>query len=314
VNHPVFQALVPVILLIAVGYLSGKRGWIGGAAVRDLSNLVFLVLAPALLFRAMSSVDLEHLEFKPIAIYFAAAILLFFGVLATQGWNRKGTVLALAAIFSNTIMMGIPLITLAYGEAGGVLLLTLISLHAVVLLTLATVVLELLVLREKVEGAPTRHPVHTVLLALRNAVIHPVPLPIIVGLLYAQTGIGIAPIVDKPLQLLGAAFGPMALLLVGVTLSHNPVGPHLKPALALSFAKNFILPVLMGGLGWLLGLRGMQLAVMTVTAALPMGANVFLFSQRYKVAEEQVTAAVAVSSVVGIVSLTLTMAVVSWIG
>ena len=313
-NHPVFQALVPVILLIAVGYLSGKRGWIGGGAVRDLSNLVFLVLAPALLFRAMSSVDLEHLEFKPIAIYFAAAILLFFGVLAVQGWNRRGTVLALAAIFSNTIMMGIPLITLAYGEAGGVLLLTLISLHAVVLLTLATVVLELLVLREKLDGAPARHPVHTVLLALRNAVIHPVPLPIIAGLLYAQTGIGIAPVVDKPLQLLGAAFGPMALLLVGATLSHNPVGAHLQSAFALSFAKNFILPVLMGGLGWLLGLRGMPLAVMTVTAALPMGANVFLFSQRYKVAEEQITAAVAVSSVVGIVSLTLTMTVVSWLG
>ena len=41
---------LPVVLLIAVGFLAGRRGWIGGGAVQDLSNLIFLLLAPALCF------------------------------------------------------------------------------------------------------------------------------------------------------------------------------------------------------------------------------------------------------------------------
>ena len=58
-NHPVVGALLPVLIFIALGFLSGKRGWISAAGVKDLSNLVFMVLAPALLFRTMGKVHLE---------------------------------------------------------------------------------------------------------------------------------------------------------------------------------------------------------------------------------------------------------------
>ena len=72
-NSPVFNALVPVILFIAMGFFVGRWGWIRAASVKDLSNLVFMVLAPALLFRTMSTVHVQNLDFGPIAIYFAAA-------------------------------------------------------------------------------------------------------------------------------------------------------------------------------------------------------------------------------------------------
>ena len=48
------------------------------SAVRDLSNLVFLVLIPALLFRTMSSVRVEQLDTLPLLVYFSAALGLFF--------------------------------------------------------------------------------------------------------------------------------------------------------------------------------------------------------------------------------------------
>ena len=144
-NHPVVGALLPVLIFIALGFLSGKRGWISAAGVKDLSNLVFMVLAPALLFRTMGKVHLEQLNFEPVAAYFLAAGLMFVGTLAWRGFNRLGAVLALANTFSNTVMIGIPLVGLTYGEAGLVTMFTLVSLHALVLLTLATIVLELAV-------------------------------------------------------------------------------------------------------------------------------------------------------------------------
>ena len=309
-DHPVVSSLLPVVLLIFIGFVAGKAKLIRGEAVRDLSNLVFLVLTQALLFRTMSSVHIERLDFKSVALYYAVAAALFIVLLLVQGLSSRSAVLALASIFSNTLMIGVPLVGLAYGEAGLVMLFTLISMHALVLLTFATVVLELLVAREQAQagtGVP-RHMLLTVAQAVKNAIIHPVPLPILAGLLYAQTGWGLHPVVERPLKLLGDAFGPVALVLVGVTLAQASIGAQLKGALVISLLKTLLHPVLMVAAGWVFGLRGMPLAVMVVAASLPVGANVFLFSQRYRKAEDLVTASVAVSTALALVSVSLVMA------
>lgn len=311
-NNPVFSSLLPVVLLTAIGYIAGRAGWIRAEAIKDLSNLVFMVLTPALLFHTMSTVHVEQLNFKPVAMYFVAALLLFVGVLVWQGLNRRAAVLALSCTFSNTVMIGIPLVSLAYGQTGLVTLFTLISVHALVLLTLATVVLEMVAAREaRGQGQDSQwHMALTVLAAIKSGIIHPVPLPIILGLLFAQTGLVLPEVVGKPLQLLGSAFGPVALVLVGVTLTQVQVGPYLKSALGISLLKNLVLPMLVAALGLALGMPTRSLSVMIVAASLPMGANVFLFAQRYEVAQEVVTASMAVSTLLGLATITLVMSLV----
>ena len=312
----VFSSLFPVVLLIAAGFIAGRWGWIRALAIKDLSNLVFLLLTPALLFRTMSGVRVEQLDFKPVAAYFLAVVILFGGTLLLQGFNRRAAVLALANTFSNTVMIGIALISLMYGPAGLVTLLTLVSVHSLVLLTSATVVLELALAHEQAQGssaalaAAPRHPVATVLMAMKNALLHPVSLPIMAGLLFAQTGWVLPGVIDKPLELLANAFGPLALVLVGVTLANTPVGQHWRKALALAGVKNLLHPLLVFGLCRLLGVSGLPMAVMVVASALPIGANVFLFSQRYQVAEELITASVAVSTALALLTLTLVLLLV----
>ena len=185
--------------------------------------------------------------------------------------------------------------------------------HALVLLTLATVVLELTVAREEAAAGTGggRHMLLTVLGAVRNGIIHPVPLPIIVGLAFAQTGLLVPAVVDRPLQLLGNAFDPLALVLAGVTLTHVRVGAQLKAALGLSLIKNLVFPALVAALSWSLGLSGLPLTVMIVAASLPIGANVFMFSQRYEVAEDLVTASVAVSTGLALGTVSLVMALLA---
>lgn len=314
-NSLVFASLCPIVLLIACGFIAGRAGWIRPAAIRDLSNLIFLLLTPALLFRTMSKVRVEQLDFRPVGAYFLAVAILFGGTLLVQGFNRRAAVLALACTFSNTVMIGIALIGLMYGPQGLVTLFTLVSVHSLVLLTSATVVLELAVAREARQGAAgsgdaAPHPVATVLMAIRSSLLHPVPLPIMAGLLFAQTGWVMPAVLDKPLELLATAFGPLALVLVGVTLANTPVGAHWRPALALAAAKNLLHPLLVFGLCKLLGVTGLPMTVMVLAAALPIGANVFLFSQRYKVAEELTTASVVVSTLLALATLTLVLTLV----
>jgi malonate transporter len=318
-NSPVFTSLIPVILFISIGFYVGRRGWIRATAVKDLANLVFMVLTPALLFRTMSTVHIEDLDFGPVAIYFAAAALVFAATLAVLGLSTLAAARALANTFSNTIMIGVPLVGLVFGEAGLVTLFTLISVHALILLTAATVVFELAAARAHAgragkEGGAQPPMWRTVLQAVRNGIVHPVPLPIIAGLLFAQTGWVVPQVVDKPLLLLGQALGPIALLLVGVTLAFTKVGHHFKAALRIALVKCVAHPLVLAVMGWALGLSGLPLAVMIVAAALPVGANVFLFAQRYEVAEDEVTASVAVSTALALLTMPLViLAVTRWV-
>ncbi|MBS3912524.1 MAG: AEC family transporter [Hydrogenophaga sp.] len=313
-THPVFVSLTPVFLLIAIGYLAGRLQWIREAAVKDLSNLVFLLLIPALLFRTMSAVHFETLDLRPVAAYFAAALALLGVSIAWRGFNRTSVVIALGGVFSNMVMIGITLVELAYGKAGLVTLLTLVSVHALILLTVGSVVLELAVAREaRAGGERAPHVLQTAWSAFKGALIHPIPLPILSGLLFAQTGWALPAVVDKPLQLLGSAFGPIALVLVGVTLARTPLGGHLRQALWISASKNLALPLLVGLSAWASGITGLPLTVMVVAAALPMGANVFLFAQRYEVAQELITTSMGLSTVLALFTLSLVMLVMAYV-
>lgn len=313
-SHPVVASLTPVFLLIAAGYLAGRLQWIRESAVRDLSNLVFLLLIPALLFRTMSGVNVQALDLRPLLAYFPVALLLLGVSIAWRGFNRASVVMALAGVFSNMVMIGITLVELAYGKAALVTLLTLVSVHALILLTVGSVVLELVVAREaRAGGQRVPHVLETAWSAFKGALIHPIPLPILCGLLYAQTGWGLPVVIDKPLQLLGNAFGPIALVLVGVTLASTPLRGQLAPSLRIAVSKNLVLPLMVGLSAWALGVTGLPLTVMVVAAALPTGANVFLFAQRYEVAQELTTTAMGLSTALALFTLSAVMLLMGWL-
>ncbi len=307
-NHPVITALLPVILLIATGYVAGKQGWIRASAKGDYSNLIFFLLLPPLLFRTMAQSHPENLQILPVLAYLGSMVILFAMVLCWTGVNQRGAILGLAATYGNTVMIGIALIGFAYGEAGQAVLFSLLSVHAIIMLTAATLMLEWM---KASKPNKQTNPAASALQALWGAVRQPTTWPIVLGLAYSQTGLTIPIVIDRPLQLLGGAFSPLALILVGLTLSVTKFGDHIKPALGLSVLKNFVQPLLVLGLGLLFGLHGLPLTVMVVAAALPMGANVFIFSQRYQESEDLVTTSVSVSTVMALLSVALAMTLMS---
>lgn len=313
-EHPVFVSLTPVVLLIAVGYVAARVQWIRAEAAKDLSSLVFFLLIPALLFRSMSNVRFETLDLRPLLAYFAAAVGWLVVQIVWRGFNARSVVLALAGVFSNMVMIGITLVGLAYGQPGLVTLLTLVSVHALILLTIGSVVLELAAARDaRQQGHAAPHIWQTAWSALKSTLIHPIPLPILSGLLFAQTGLVLPGVVDKPLQLLGAAFGPISLVVLGVSLAGTPMAAHWRMTLVITACKNLVLPVLVGLSAWAFGINGLAFTVMVVAAALPMGANVYLFAQRYQEEEGLVTAAMGVSTAAAMLTLTLVMSVLSWL-
>lgn len=315
----VFQALIPVVTLIVLGFVIVRLGWLRAEGMRDISNVAFLVLAPALLFRSMATVHLSQIDFTPVAVYFCAIWVVFAIVMVRHGFNKRAAVLALSTTFSNTLMIGVPLVSMAYGQEGLVTLFALMSVHSLIMLTMVTSIVEFADAREanansvSLGGSRIVRLGMTLLKATKATLLHPVPLPILLGLLYSATGLALPSILDQTLQLIGSAFSPIALMLVGATLAINRDLGHIRTGLLLALTKNCIHPLVMFALGMLVGLKGVGFKVMILSAALPIGANVYLYATRYKVAEQEVTASIAASTVLALITLTAVMLATAYV-
>lgn len=324
---PIVHALIPVIVLIASGYLAGHWRWVGEQGLKDIAKLAFNLLAPALLFRTLSQVHLSELDLGPVILYHSLTALWLTLWVAVHGFTHRGCIRALGATYSNAVMIGIPLVSLAFGPPGLVYMLTLVSLHALTILTYATVLFELAAAREaRRQNAQNQDSLWlTVARAAKSALMHPVSLPAFLGLIFAQTGLAIPELIDKPMDWLGRAFSPLALIMVGIQLQHvlskglpwgqkatQPGDPNhldVRAVLGMVVLKNFFHPLLILVAASLMGVGDMPLVVMLVTACMPVGANVFLFATRYRVGEAEVSLSLSLSVLVAMLTVPALMAV-----
>ena len=305
------SVILPAAIIVMAGFIAGRRV-LDSTAIKALSDLCFFLFLPCLLFRSMATARFEGSDLTLLAVYFSVSTVWFFAAaLYARRYFAQSTagaiVMGLGAVFSNTVQLGIPIQKLAFGDAGLKLHLSIIAVHSLVLLTTATVWLEV----SRARAAPNeRSLAQNVFNVIKTSVLHPVILPILVGLLWGFAEFPLPPWADQPLGFLASAAGPLMLVLMGAQLSTMRLSEHLRGALALTVAKNFIHPLLIFSAAWALGLPPLATAVAVTCAALPIGSNVFLFAQRYNVNENITTAATAISSLATLASLTIVLALV----
>ena len=314
--------LLAVLVTAAIGYLAGRMKWLvagasGSDAARVLSNAAFHVFIPALLFRTTARLDFATMPWRTIAAFFVPVI----GVmLAVYVWQRlRGpaspavpTARAISVSFGNTVQLGIPFSAALFGEAGLAIHIPLISIHALLILTVLTVLVELDLARAAGrDGAPSSLR-RTMLTTARNTLIHPVVLPVLAGLAWNLAGLPLPALLDEILSTLGTAVVPLCLVLIGVSLAQYGVKGHLRGATAVTLGKLVLLPaVVLVVAHWGFGLSGVPLAVLVMAAALPVGSNALLFAQRYATLEAEATAAIVASTVAFVVTGALWLALLS---
>lgn len=320
----IFLKLVAIFSIVAIGYIADRARWLGeGDVARVLSNAAFYLFVPALLFRTTAHIDLATLPWRTLAAFFvpvlaclAAAYLVQRRSAAAAAQPAAPGVRALAASFGNTVQLGIPMITALFGVTGLAVHLAIVSLHALLLLTTATTLVELDLARARaLRHGSAQTLAKTLATTVRNTVIHPVVLPVLAGLLFNLGGVGIAAWIDETLLLLAQAVVPVCLVVIGMSLAHYGVRGALRGAVGITLAKLALLPAIVLVVGhWVAGLNGMPLAVIVVCAALPAGSNPLLFAQRYETLEHEVATAVVISTFSFAVSAPLWLLVLGWIG
>jgi malonate transporter and related proteins len=276
-----------------------------------------MLFVPALLFRTMARLDLGALPWRLIAAYFVPAVIYTLLVYASQ--KRAAAVHGLAApatraasaTYGNAVQLGIPLSAALFGEVGLGIHISLVSVHGLLLLVLLTVLAE----TDLARGRSNTTLAATIKQTARQAVLHPVVLPILVGLGWNLAGLPIPQVVDEVLVTLGAAVVPVCLVLIGISLQAYGLPQRWGGALGVTAAKLLLLPAAVGAVAYgLFGLRGVPLAVLVMMAALPVGANPLTFAQRYQTLEGETTAAIVISTVAFVATALGWLAVLAVLG
>ena len=120
--EPLLGAVFPVFLLVACGVLAGRFGLVTHASSAALNQFVYAFALPAMLFIAVYRGSLEEI----LSGFFILAVVLATLGTAVAGYlvsrlvqhapRPESTLRALNASFANTGYLGIPLVTVAYGD------------------------------------------------------------------------------------------------------------------------------------------------------------------------------------------------------
>lgn len=326
----VFYKLLAIFATVALGWVAGRLRWLQaggpkgddtaiGDPARLLGNVAFMIFVPALLFRTMVRLDVAALPWPTITAFFAPALLF---LLLVYGWQRRlarhlgaadaqpsvPAIRTITATYGNALQLGIPMAAALFGEAGLALHIALISLHGLLLLTVLTVLVELDMARADQAATLAR----TAFATARNTIIHPVVLPVLAGLLWNATGLGLHPAADEALAGLGQAVVPVCLVLIGLTLAQYGLRGQVSTALRLGALKLLALPALvLATAHWGFALNGTPLGVVVMMAALPVGSNALIFAQRYGALQAEATAAIVFSTLGFAITATFWLAVLA---
>jgi len=287
---------------------------------RTLSNAAFYIFVPALLFRTTARIDFAQLDVRTQLAFFVPTLALLGIVYAADRLRPAGgepgraawpSVRAITAVFGNSVQIGIPLAAALFGDTGLALHVSIVSLHALVLLTVLTALVELDLARERrrAEPGPDRL-LHMLFTTARNTVVHPVVLPVLAGLAFNLAGVMLPTLADEFLALLGQAVVPLCLVLIGVSLAQYGVRGAWRGAVTLSFVKLIVQPLLVLAVAhWGLGLTGVPLAIVVVMAALPVGSNALVFAQRYQALQAETSTAIVFSTLAFVLTAPLWLVV-----
>jgi predicted permease len=140
---------------------------------------------------------------------------------------------------------------------------------------------------------------------------NPLMLAIGFGVIWRFTGLGLNPVVDRTVELLAQAGSPAALIALGITLFRFEIKGEMLSVVVMSALKLLAMPAVAFVLAKLLNLPPTAAGVIVLFAAMPTGANAYIFAVQYQRLVNPVSGAVALGTLLGAATLPVVVAIVT---
>ena len=298
----VFNVVLPVFLLILIGYVGGRTGKLGINASVELNRFVVWLALPAQLFNFAANSGWQTL-WQPgfITAFFLSCLIVFVLVLLVSWLCHRDLAAAsfngLSASYSNTGYMGIPLCALALGQDG--LAPAIISTFIVfVMFALATVLIEIGILSHK-------KPHEIGLSVIKSLCTNPLLVAPVAGLLWASSDLTLYDPIAQVIAFLAAASTPCALVSIGLFLMQKSTAAPAQ-AWGISLAKLILQPLIAWVIaGPILELPALWVSAIIILSALPTGTGPFMLAQYYKADGSVISRVVLITTVSSLLTLSL---------
>ncbi|WP_411975374.1 AEC family transporter [Sulfitobacter faviae] len=274
------DVILPVFLVIGFGYVAVWRGLFPVSGIDGVMKFTQNFAIPCLLFQAIARIDLSS-SYDPRLLgsfYGGAALCFALGILGARLLFRRdwedSVAIGFCCLFSNSILLGLPITERAYGPEALAGNYAILSFHAPFCYGLGITVMEFVRNRGQ-SGLSLLRNVSRAM--FRNALL----LAILGGFAVNLSGLPIPGVVDDALSLIVRAALPAALFaLGGVLLQYKPEG-DMKAILMVCAIALLVHPALVWSFGTMLSLPQAGFRSGVLTAAMAPGFNAYIFANMY---------------------------------
>ena len=268
------NAVLPVFLMMAAGYLSRRLGVLKREDVAKYNRVAFLVFLPCLLFYNVYRSDLSSAVNPRLIAYAVLGVLVVFTaayvlVQRLEPLDERRGVLIQGIFRSNYVILGLPIAQalLGEGELGAVSVL--IAIVVPLFNVLAVFVLE------RFRGGSVS-PGQVALQVVKN----PLVVSSALGVAALLVGLKLPGVVEKAVSGLGAVATPLQLFLLGAFFRFEGLGRYVRALSAVTTVKLVVTPAIFLSLAAVLGFRGVEFVALLGIFASPTAVNSFTMAQQ----------------------------------
>jgi malonate transporter len=277
----ILNVVIPVFAIVMVGYGAVRFRLYPTEGVKGLVAFVNNFATPCLLFDAMLTADFGS-AFNPAIIvpfYVGALTSLSIGALVAVRFfgNRAddGVSSGFAAMFTNTVLIGVPIMQRAYGEPAMPIVFSIIAFHAPTLITLGMLVMEL----TRRDGQKLSK---VLLVAGKRMLGNPLLWGVGLGVIGNLAKIELNEPANAFVTMMSQAVLPVSLFGLGGALNEYKVSDSWGQALAMSGLKLILHPLI----AYVLMVPVLHVPLEfarygVLLAAMPTGINAYIFSSYY---------------------------------
>ncbi|MBC7906306.1 MAG: AEC family transporter [Rhodospirillaceae bacterium] len=306
-------ALAPIFMLIMLGWGFRARGFLNDAFWVPAERLTYYVLFPALLITNLAEAKLDGLPVAAILGAQGSATLLLAALSALIATHAHRRPFRLDGAGASSLFQGIvrPNTYVGFAAAAGLfgaegVTLTALCVALVVPLVNLLSVIGLIHFIGPKQGA--RRGWRGMVMPI---VTNPIIISCMIGIALNGSGVGLPPIIGPFCKILGQGSLALGLLAVGAGLEVRAIR-ETGPTVTLAILGRLVLsPLVVAGLAWMLGVRGLPFAVCVVYGGLPVAPNAYVLARQLGGDARLMAGIITLSTVAAAFSLAILAVLVS---
>lgn len=301
-----FFLAFPLFFIVGAGYFVTKIGLLAVSLGTGLAKFSFTITLPCLLFRLMSGIAKQNAPDWKVAIAFFGSCLIVFLIgnsIAAKKFNldvEGKTIFGMASVFSNNVQLGVPIAVELLGMSAMPSVTLIFSINTFLMWTFATVIIEL-------SRSKNSSPLKTIFEGVTRTVKNPIVAAVILGGLWALTGLNMPTPIAKGIDLLANAAAPVALFSVGIGLTQYSIKSDLKKSGIITLLKLGLQPLVVFSLCMLLKLGPEETKAACLMACLPVGVNVYIMAQEFNSLQSSAANALLITTFLSMITLPMTL-------